>query len=195
MKNNVSFVKSIIPIDKYQEVEARGDRFLVHFSPSEVDGCVECVECSVPAEGFDSKEAKAMYDNWAKEQQDNSLAIAKRKKLMEIEAYDTSDAINKFTLNGKEAWLDYELRNKIYESNERLSSVGRSETTLWIGTDCYTLSISSAQHLISEVESYAKDCFNTTALHKKEVGELKTVEEVEVYDITVGYPNKLILKI
>lgn len=189
--NNVSFVKSIIPTDKYQEIESRGDRFLVHFSPSEVDGCVECVECSVPVEGFDSKEARAMYELWVSKQQEKDLFWAKNKKLEEINEYDKSAEVNTFFLNEQPRWLDYEERSKIYDGNERLRSEGRVNTTLWIGTERFDSTIEAAQKLISQLEVYAKDCFNVTATHKRNVSTLTSIDAIQSYDYKMGYPEKL----
>lgn len=189
--NNVSFVKSIIPTDKYQEIESRGDRFLVHFSPSEVDGCIECVECSVPVEGFDSKEARSMYELWVSKQQEKDLFWAKSKKLEEINEYDKSAEVNTFFLNEQPRWLEYEERSKIYDGNERLRSEGRVNTTLWIGTERFDSTIEAAQKLISQLEVYAKDCFNATATHKRNVSALTSVDAIQSYDYKTGYPEKL----
>lgn len=189
--SNVSFVKSIIPTDKYQEIEPRGDRFLVHFSPSEVDGCIECVECSVPAEGFNSEDARSMYELWVREMQEEDLLFAKNNKIAEINKYDKSAEVNTFFLNEQPCWLDYEERSKIYEGNERLRSEGRVSTTLWIGTVRFDSTIETAQKLISQLEVYAKDCFNTTATHKRNVSALTSVEAIQNYDYKVGYPDKL----
>jgi hypothetical protein len=38
---------------------------------------------------------------------------------------------------------------------------------------------------------YAVTCTGVTATHKAAINSLDTVEEVEAYDFTVGYPEKL----
>ena len=45
--------------------------------------------------------------------------------------------------------------------------------------------------LLSALEMYALECFNVTASHKAAVGELKTIEDVKVYDYKAGYPKML----
>ena len=45
--------------------------------------------------------------------------------------------------------------------------------------------------LLSALEMYALECFNVTASHKAAVGELKTIEDVNVYDYKTGYPKML----
>lgn len=36
---------------------------------------------------------------------------------------------------------------------------------------------------------------NVTAIHKKEVNSLSTIEEINSYDITKDYPDKLVINI
>ena len=121
----------------------------------------------------------------------DALQRAKEAVLADIEAYDTSSAVNGFILNGERVWLDFELRDRVYQGNERLQRIGRTDTTLWLGDHCYNLSIEQAQNIISHIEAYAKDCYNVTAAHKAAVEKLQTVEEVLAYDYTAGYPKLL----
>ena len=121
----------------------------------------------------------------------DALQRAKEAVLADIEAYDTSSAVNGFILNGERVWLDFELRDRVYQGNERLHRIGRTDTTLWLGDHCYNLSIEQAQNIISHIEAYAKDCYNVTAAHKAAVEKLQTVEEVLAYDYTAGYPKLL----
>ena len=122
-------------------------------------------------------------------------AAAQKMVLAEIEKHDTSSAVNGFMLNGQRVWLDFELRDRVYQGNERLKNVGREETTLWFGDKCYNMSIEQAQSIISHIEAYAKDCYNATAQHKANVSAMETVEEVLGYDYTKGYPEKLTISL
>ena len=38
---------------------------------------------------------------------------------------------------------------------------------------------------------YAIDCYRTTEMHKTNVNNLDVIENVELYDYTDGYPDKL----
>ena len=49
--------------------------------------------------------------------------------------------------------------------------------------------------LLGGIELYALECFNVTARHKAEVQELKTVKEVEDYDVEADYPEQLDINI
>lgn len=123
------------------------------------------------------------------------IASAKREKTAEIDAYDTSPAVNGFVLNGERVWLDFELRDRVYQGNERLQRIGRTDTTLWLGKQCYNLSIEQAQNIISHIEAYAKDCYNVTAQHKAAVEKMQTVEDVLGYDYKKGYPEQLKMEV
>lgn len=122
-------------------------------------------------------------------------AAAQKMVLAEIEQHDASPSVNSFVLDGQRVWLDFELRDRVYQGNERLKNVGREETTLWFGDKCYNMSIEQAQSIISHIEAYAKDCYNATAQHKANVSAMETVEEVLGYDYTKGYPEKLTISL
>lgn len=124
-----------------------------------------------------------------------TLEEAKEILLREIESYDNSPSVNGFMLNRQKVWLDFELRDRVYQGNERLQRIGRTDTTLWLGNQCYNLSIEQAQNIISHIEAYAKDCYNVTAAHKAAVEKLQTLEEVMIYDYTQGYPEQLEMEV
>lgn len=127
--------------------------------------------------------------------EDEVLQKAKEAVVAEITAFDSSSAVNGFILNGERVWLDFELRDRVYQGNERLQRIGRTDTTLWLGNHCYNLSIEQAQNIISHIEAYAKDCYNVTAAHKAAVEKLQTVEEVLGYDYKRGYPEMLTMSV
>lgn len=127
--------------------------------------------------------------------EDEVLQKAKEAVVAEITAFDSSSAVNGFILNGERVWLSFELRDRVYQGNERLQRIGRTDTTLWLGNHCYNLSIEQAQNIISHIEAYAKDCYNVTAAHKAAVEKLQTVEEVLAYDYTAGYPEILTMSV
>lgn len=124
-----------------------------------------------------------------------TLEEAKDMLLRNIESYDTSPSVNGFILNGQKVWLDFELRDRVYQGNERLQRIGRTDTTLWLGNQCYNLSIEQAQNIISHIEAYAKDCYNVTAAHKTAVEKMQTLEEVMIYNYTQGYPEQLKMEV
>lgn len=193
----INFVKTFVSKDQHKEKEEREGVCIVHLDGvlNEELGAYECVECSMPVSEYSEAAVNEAYAAWKVATANRRLAQAKREVLKKIEDYDTSPAVNGFILNGERVWLDFELRDRVYQGNERLQRIGRTDTTLWLGKQCYNLSIEQAQNIISHIEAYAKDCYNVTAAHKKAVSELTTIEEVEKYDITAGYPAQLKMEV
>lgn len=193
----INFVKTFVAKDQYKEKEEREGVCIVHLDGvlNEELGAYECVECSMPVSEYSEAAVNEAYAAWKVATANRKLARAKREVLKKIEDYDTSPAVNGFCLNGERVWLDFELRDRVYQGNERLQRIGRTDTTLWMGKQCYNLSIEQAQNIISHIEAYAKDCYNVTAAHKKAVSELTSIEEVEKYDITAGYPAQLKMEV
>ena len=112
-------------------------------------------------------------------------------KLREIEAYDSSPAVNSFNLDGMAVWLDFELRSKLRSRLPVEEAAGRNTTTLWLGTHSFTLPVTLASALLAMVELYAADCFDVPSAHKAAVEALDTREAIEAYDHTAGYREKL----
>lgn len=119
------------------------------------------------------------------------LQRAKETVLAAIEAYDTSSAVNGFILNGERVWLNKATRVGLMNSTQIAKAMGKTMTTLWFGRTKIEMNCDKAIGLLSALEMYALECFNVTALHKKAVAELNTVEEVLEYDYTKGYPEQL----
>lgn len=156
-----NFVKTFVSKDQYKEKEEREGVCIVHLDGvlNEELGAYECVECSMPVSEYSETAVNEAYAAWKVATANRRLARAKREVLKKIEAYDTSSAVNGFTLNGTVVWLD------------------------------------KAIQLLSALEMYALECFNVTAAHKKAVSELTSIEEVEKYDITAGYPAQLRMEV
>lgn len=62
---------------------------------------------------------------------------------------------------------------------------------MWFNGVCYTINIDKALQMLSQIELYALECYNVTERHKAEINKLEEIEEIEAYDYTVGYPEKL----
>lgn len=197
MKKTIGFVRTFIPADLFKKKYALGCLTIYHIDEKlNVEmNAYECWECSVRSDEYTQDEVMAAFEEFKAKLAASELATAKVQKIAEIETYDASPAVNGFYLNGERVWLDFELRDRVYQGNERLQRIGRTDTTLWLGKQRYNLSIEQAQNIISHIEAYAKDCYNVTAAHKKAVSELTTIEEVEKYDITAGYPAQLRMEV
>lgn len=117
---------------------------------------------------------------------------AKEMLIAEITAYDKSPSVNSFLLNDKQRWLDIDLRRSLSYSTNILKEDGEKTVDIWFDTECETMDIDNALYILKELEVYAKQTNNITHQHKAEVMALTSIEEVESYDITKGYPNKLV---
>ena len=130
-----------------------------------------------------------------KKYEGKTLEEAKEMLLAEIDAYDKSSAVNGFALNGAVVWLDKATRVGLMNSTSITKAMGQQTTTLWLGESKMEVPCDTAIQLLSALEMYALECFNVTAAHKVAVSELTTIEEVEKYDITAGYPAQLRMEV
>lgn len=108
-----------------------------------------------------------------------------------ITEYDASSAVNSFKIGDASAWIDRETRVSVTDSATKEKAYGRTETTLWLGGKEYTLPIDTVLALLTQLEIYAKDCYNVTARHKAEVEKLESVEDIMAYSINKEYPDML----
>lgn len=133
-------------------------------------------------------EARARYD--AIEHSEDSLEKHMIAKLQEIELYDTSTNVNCFYLNGNPMWLDKETRISLMNSLDLSEAAGKTHMEVWFGDVVYDLEINVAKSMLTTIEMYAMQCYNTTAQHRVEVKALTTIAEVDAFDVTRGYPEK-----
>lgn len=120
------------------------------------------------------------------------LEQAKQEKLWQIDDYDRSDAVNSFTIGEQQMWLTVQERQQIATQISANEAVGRENMTKWFNGQSFTFSIDVWKQMLLAVEIYAGDALNVTESHKAAVNALTTKEEVEEYDYTTGYPQKLV---
>ena len=121
------------------------------------------------------------------------LELAKMRKKAEINLYDQSAEVNKFSLQGKQIWLPKETRVGLANSIAIEKAAKKESTTLWYDGVKYDLPIVNAQKMLSDLELYALECYNVTQKHLAAVDKLSDVEQVKKYDFKTGYPEKLTL--
>lgn len=193
----MNFVKTFVPKGQYKEKEEREGVYIVHLDGvlNEEMDAYECVECSMLVSEYSETAVNEAYAAWKTATANRGLARAKREVLKQIEAYDTSSAVNSFVLNGAVVWLDKATRVGLMNSTTIAKAMGQATTTLWLGGTKLEVACDKAIQLLSALEMYALECFNVTAAHKKAVGELTSVGEVLTYDYTKGYPAKLTMTV
>lgn len=72
-----------------------------------------------------------------------------------------------------------------------LKAEGIETFTYWLGLTPITMPVAKFEGILNAVEVYALKCFNVTAQHKGNIMPITTLEEMDAYDITAGYPEKL----
>lgn len=193
MKKTISFVRTFIPADLFKKEYALGGLTIYHLDERlDVEmNAYECWECSVRSGEYAQDEVMTAFEEFKAKLVASELATAKAQKIAKIDAYDTSDAVNSFLVDGTKMWLDKATRVGLMNSTTIAQSSGLEKVTLWFGDSQLILTCDKAISLLSAIEMYAVQCFDTTARHKAAIGNLTTIEEVEKYDITAGYPEKL----
>ena len=139
-------------------------------------------------------EAQILADGWVVYERPiyiPTIEDIKSRKVEEILAYDSSEAVNEFTIGGQSVWLDKATRAGLLLRFEAESKVGREQTTLWNEGVSYTLPLADAMQMLIALELYASECYDNTQRHLAEVAKLETIAEVEAYDYTICYPAKL----
>ena len=123
-----------------------------------------------------------------------TLEMAKERKIAEIKDYDSSDAVNSFTLNGMPAWINREDRIGTRRAIELDIENGQTESEIWLNGVRLVVNSKLALKLLDMVGHYAYKAYNVTQSHLYAVRQLQIVSEVEAYNYRTGYPEKLDLK-
>lgn len=127
--------------------------------------------------------------------QEELLEQAKMDKIDEINVYDQSDDVNLFYLAGQPMWLDAQTRQTLRISIESYAAMGRETATKWFGGQQFTFPISAWLSMLNALEVYAAEALNVTEMHKSNITNMTNIQDVEQYDITTGYPEKLNLSV
>lgn len=105
--------------------------------------------------------------------------------------YDSSDSVNMFYISGLPMWLDKNTRAGLLLRFQAEKASGLDSTTLWHNGMQFPLGVDMAIQMLFAIELYASACYDNTQNHIANVIKLTTNEEIENYDYTVGYPDKL----
>ena len=153
----------------------------------------------VSVEEADAMEKAQMETEGVKPNEEPSVEIptdidmAKAAKIAEIAAYSDSDAVNSLTFNGMKTWLTPNVRANYLVSLDAAELLGETDITFVVEGVQASLPIKQVRLLLAKIQRYADACYIVTEGHKRAVKALQTVEEVESYDYTKGYPEKLAL--
>lgn len=113
------------------------------------------------------------------------------RKLSELNRYDISDTVNQFYLSGSPMWIDKDTRVGLMNSINIEKQAGRTDTNLWFAGVNFSFPIEQAVGMLNALELYALDCYNTTQRHIAAISAMTTKEDIEAYDFSINYPDKL----
>lgn len=126
-----------------------------------------------------------------------TLEEAKEEKINEINTYDSGDFVNGFDIerNGEiitSSWLTPAERANYRSSIDAAELVGLTELSLYIGEMPATLSVQTAKLMLAQIQLYADQCFIVTKQHIASVEALDSIADVDTYNVSVGYPDRLV---
>ncbi len=125
------------------------------------------------------------------------LKRAKSRKIDEINEYDSSVDVNicyiKTPLDTIPYWANKTERSSLKSAVQDYMALGRETYRLDLREVGVSVDIVCEKllQMLSALEVYAIDCYNKTTDHIYAVNNLTTVEEIDIYDYRVDYPEKL----
>ena len=122
---------------------------------------------------------------------EDELVEAKANKLNELIEYDNSVEVNSFLLNNIPMWIDAKKRQQLRISLDALNNKGRTTATKWFNGIAFTFPINVWYSMLDDLETYASDALNVTEQHKANIKAINNIEELENYDFTTDYPDKV----
>lgn len=152
---------------------------------------------AVVAEGFSSDKADEvsaralLYLVHNGERCGDAIELAKKQMLALIAQYDKSDAVNAFTLKGSQVWLDKATRNALTVRLNAEKAAGKETSTLWFGSESVSVTPDEGLQMLSSLEVYAAECFDTTSRHEAAVSALDNEKDILAYAYKTGYPEQL----
>jgi hypothetical protein len=119
---------------------------------------------------------------------------ARARVIAAIEAHDKSAAVNSFSVGGMPMWLDREERTSLARTIAIAATAGDPAFSMWAPgapPQKFDIPIEAAGPMLDALELYAKATYNVTQGHIAAVYALATAVEIEAYDYTAEYPDRL----
>ena len=186
-----NFVYTVIPASEYNDKHEVGNRTIFHFNPVEEGDIITCIECSVNTEDVNEEQIKNDLNTFI-----NQSNIKKNNRkilnvISKINEYDKSSQVNGVTINGMYTWFDKATRVGLRNSTNVLKKQGIESTSLWVDNKEIAIKCDDLIDMLDKLEMYALKCFDTTSSHKRDIYQLDNINDIENYDYTIGYPDKL----
>lgn len=129
------------------------------------------------------------------------LEKAKANKIKELYQYDESDSVNTcYIVYGEQTvmyWADKHERDALKSAIRDCMSLGRTEYRLDLREKGFSITLPCVLllQMLAALEVYATECYNKTTDHEFAINALTTNDEIEAYNFTVGYPEKLVFNL
>lgn len=126
-----------------------------------------------------------------------NIDSVREEKITQLLLHDSSSDVNTCYISYNNQILPY-WANKTERSTLKTAindciSAGREYYRLDLRDLNVSISIKCSEILmmLTQLEVYAIDCYNVTTDHLIKIKGFETIEEIEAYDFTLGYPEKL----
>lgn len=124
--------------------------------------------------------------------QEELLEIAKQDKIHELSIYDNGPEVNEFSINEVlKTWFTPEERSNYKNSIDSAKLLNIESLQLLVDGNVLTIPTEQAATLLAMIQLYADACYMVTQSHKAAISKLDSIEDVENYDFTINYPQKL----
>lgn len=129
------------------------------------------------------------------------LRKAKEEKLKRLYEYDESKSVNvcyiRYGGQSISYWADKHERDALKSAVRDYIALGKTEYRLDLREMGFsiTLPCELLLQMLAALEVYATECYNKTTDHEFAIKALTTKDEMEAYDFTVGYPEKLVFNL
>lgn len=184
------FIKEISTQTKFEPIERRNGVYVATFLLSETEDTRRIATARYASKPTE-EQVQTDFAEWKARHTALLFNAAKQRKLQEITDYNTSDNVDAFLLNGEKHWLTRDERAMAKLSTEARQRLGHYTTEQCLGGKFYTIPCDTLLTMLARLEDYALSCFNFAIRQQAEVNALTTLEEVENYDVTKGYPEML----
>lgn len=138
---------------------------------------------------------KEVFDMKLTPTPERTLEQAKLEKIAQIENYDSSNMVNSFDVTVGDqvitTWITPDQRSNYKNSLDSAELLGLEEVHPVFNGIQLTLPTSTAKMALAQIQIYADRCYIVTETHKTEVNALESIDDVDNYDYTTGYPEKL----
>ena len=120
------------------------------------------------------------------------LIEAKKLVIDKIIKYNKSSNVDNFILNDViNSWFSVQERLNYKQSVEAAKLLGEETLDFLVNGMPFSVTVTQAEYMLAQIQRYADRCYLITEQHKVNINTLTTVEEVENYDYTQGYPEML----